>query len=153
MYRCQFCDSVVPPGTPAARVVLETRPALYLTVRSGGRTRSRRLDPATTEIEVWINQDKGTIRRPARLDELRDGLGTADGFFQLVDGSEIAREATACPACAAHHAVCRPTNPAPEPVPCLLQSRVRKRPKSAALLTLTRPGDRLPQRHAELAPV
>lgn len=29
MYRCQLCNTVVPPGVRANRVVLETRPAEY----------------------------------------------------------------------------------------------------------------------------
>jgi hypothetical protein len=29
MYRCQICNVVAPPGTPAERVVIETRAAEY----------------------------------------------------------------------------------------------------------------------------
>lgn len=29
MYRCQLCNAVVPPNTPAHRVVVETRPTEY----------------------------------------------------------------------------------------------------------------------------
>ena len=29
MYRCQICNTVVPPGNPAHEIVVETRPAVY----------------------------------------------------------------------------------------------------------------------------
>ena len=101
MIRCPLCDTVVPPRTPTHRVVLATRPALYLTIRQGGVSRSVRWDDSLSEIPVTLRTEARDMRRMARLDELRDGLGTVHGFYRVVPGIEIAREATVCPECAA----------------------------------------------------
>ena len=101
MYRCQLCDAIVPPLTPAHRVVVATRPAHYLTIRQGGSSRSVRWDDSLREIPVIVRTESRDVRRTARLDELRDGLGTVHGFYRVVTGVEIAREAQVCPACAA----------------------------------------------------
>ena len=100
MIRCPLCDTVVPPRTPTHRVVLATRPALYLTIRQGGASRSVRWDDSLTEIPVTLRTETRDVRRMVRLDELRGGLGTVHGFYRVVPGTEIAREATVCPQCA-----------------------------------------------------
>lgn len=71
MFICQVCGGVVPPRTPAARVVVHRRAKRY-----PRREKANRLPPGETDEK----------KRPA------DPGGT---------GWEIAKEAAACPDCAA----------------------------------------------------
>jgi hypothetical protein len=84
MYRCECCGRVVPPRTPCARLVAESRPVVYpyrakaipmVVKRDGKRKRVRLADPG--------------------------GVGW-----------QIARERRACPECAAGDRGPSPTSPA-----------------------------------------
>jgi hypothetical protein len=74
MYRCQVCGCVVPPRTPASRLVLATRPKRY-----PGRPKAHRVIrlSETNKLKVVLLDDPGG------------------------SGREIAREVLACPSCAA----------------------------------------------------
>jgi hypothetical protein len=72
MYRCDLCTTVVPPRTPAHRVVLETRLRHY-------PSRPRTFPPLDR-------------RERNKLEKWKDDPGGA--------GHETVREALACPACA-----------------------------------------------------
>lgn len=74
MFNCQICGAAVPPRTKAARIVLETRVRQY----------PKRFLPA----KVSLNGRRRKSDEPVVID--RGGRGT-----------EIVREANACPACAA----------------------------------------------------
>ena len=115
MYRCQLCDSIVPPLTPEHRVVLATRPSLYLLVHSEKQWTSWRFN-ARGEVEVRLKR-KGSRRfrvdpehrgleiLPARGTPFRisfhEGCAVLDEErFLLRPGTEVAAEARCCPACA-----------------------------------------------------
>lgn len=44
MYRCEACNTVVPPRTPAQKVVLETRPKTYRNLPKPKKAKKRRRD-------------------------------------------------------------------------------------------------------------
>ena len=75
MYRCQLCQAVVPPGTPAHRVVLERRVKQY---------------PYRPRANVVVIPPKDGKKKKT---EYRDDPGG--------EGAEIVKEVTACPQCAA----------------------------------------------------
>ena len=74
MFRCQVCSRCVPRGTPAHRLVLETRPRDY---------RYRR----AANVVIFLDA------RGKRKKKLIDDPGGT--------GREIVREAIVCPECAA----------------------------------------------------
>ena len=74
MFVCQLCGGVVPPRTPAARVVVHRRPKRYPLRREANRF--ARLDERGKRKE-YVTDDPGGV------------------------GWEIAREVLACPPCAA----------------------------------------------------
>lgn len=77
MFHCEICGAQVPPRTKAARIVLETRVRQYP---------KRYLPP-----KAGLNGRRRKSGEPVVID--RGGRGT-----------EIVREANACPACAARRA-------------------------------------------------
>lgn len=77
MFRCERCHSVVPAGTRETKLVLETRPKTYES--RGGMTRE-------------FPRSRRPMGRRARRAQAFDKGGT---------GSEIVREISVCPKCAA----------------------------------------------------
>jgi hypothetical protein len=78
MFRCELCDTIVPARTPATKIVLQTRPRTY-EPRGGDRNERR-----------GFRGRRGPRKRPP-FD--KGGVGT-----------EIVREASVCPRCAANAA-------------------------------------------------
>lgn len=76
MYRCQVCATVVPARVRASKVVVATRPKVY-EARAAERTEQR---------GRWVRG------RPPQRQQPMDKGG---------EGSEIVRELTMCPKCAA----------------------------------------------------
>lgn len=76
MFRCELCDSVVPAGTRATRVVISTRQKTY---ESRGQSPSGR-------------GGRGGGRRGGRTRKKEFDKGGS--------GTEIVREAAVCPKCA-----------------------------------------------------
>jgi hypothetical protein len=81
MYRCQMCDKVVPSGTRATKLVVATRERTY---------ESRGQDPRE--------------RRGARPFRGRRGPRKKKPYDKGGQGTEIVRELSVCPACAAANA-------------------------------------------------
>lgn len=57
MFRCQLCNSVIPPRTPSVRVTIESRPAEYPSrpkaqVQRAGRRARRFDDPGGAGYEI-----------------------------------------------------------------------------------------------------
>lgn len=75
MYRCQLCQTVVPPKQRSTKVVLKTRPRTY--------------DPRGTEAREFRGRGprRGMPRKRPQYD--KGGVGT-----------EIVQEAMVCPKCA-----------------------------------------------------
>lgn len=71
MYRCQICKTVVPPNTPATRLVVETR-----------------------EKEYPTTADRGPRGKKPRLNRYQQPADIGG------KGTEIVREIVVCPACA-----------------------------------------------------
>ncbi|HET6575446.1 MAG TPA: hypothetical protein VFG68_17720 [Fimbriiglobus sp.] len=82
MFVCHLCGGVVPPRTPAARVVVHRRPKRYPLRREANR--------------VVCLDEKG--KRKVRITDDPGGVGW-----------EIGREVLACPACAMHRQSCGQT--------------------------------------------
>lgn len=82
MYRCEICQRIVPPRTPATRVVLQTRLVQYPARHNANRLPSRKLSAARAR----------SIPRASHHDPRDDPGG---------HGYEIVKEARACPDCAA----------------------------------------------------
>lgn len=81
MFRCQMCDTVVPPGTRSTKVVVATRSRTY---------EPRGQDPRE--------------RRGGRSFRGRRGPRKRKPYDKGGEGTEIVRELSACPSCAAEHA-------------------------------------------------
>jgi hypothetical protein len=71
MFRCDLCARIVPARTPAARVVLETRPKVY-------------------PFRKHANWLRSTLPYESRKVQYNDPGGT---------GHETVREAVVCPTC------------------------------------------------------
>ena len=76
MYRCESCRAVVPPGTPAHRVVVETRAKEY---------------PFRTKVNPPCTPDSRRKRLRKKRDKWHDDEGG--------DGREIVREQQVCSSC------------------------------------------------------
>ncbi len=84
MFRCQLCQSVVPAGTRSTKVILVTREKTYGERGGGGRDAAR----------GGFRKRGGGGRRNASPKKNYDKGG---------QGTEIVREAMACPRCAEDH--------------------------------------------------
>lgn len=94
MFRCELCQTVVPPRQRATKIVLATRPRTY--AQRGREVRERFGRPPM--------RGRGPV--PKRPEYDKGGVGT-----------EIVREATVCPRCAAEHqAKLAAAPPPPHPV-------------------------------------
>ena len=71
MYRCDVCDSLVPPNTPSITIIVETRPRDY-----PHRGKAHWIPPTNGGKGKWIDDPGGA-------------------------GTEIVRELRVCAACAA----------------------------------------------------
>jgi len=94
-YRCEICGRVVPPSTPAARVVLAIRPRTYPYRHNAHRDPKTR-EPQRGKIERFTPQEVAAYieSRKGNSDPRDDSGGS---------GHEIAREVNACPECAVAH--------------------------------------------------
>lgn len=81
MYRCQLCDKVVPSNTRTTKLVVATRERVY---------EARGQDPRE--------------RRGARPFRGRKGPRKKKPYDKGGQGTEIVRELSVCPSCAATHA-------------------------------------------------
>lgn len=84
MFRCQLCQSVVPAGTRSTKVVLVTREKIYGERGGGGHAAAR----------GGFRKRGGGGRRNSTPKKDYDKGG---------QGTEIVREAMACPRCAEDH--------------------------------------------------
>lgn len=81
MFRCQMCDTVVPAGTRSSKVVMATRTRVY---------EPRGQDPRE--------------RRGGRSFRGRRGPRKKKPYDKGGEGTEIVRELSVCPKCAAENA-------------------------------------------------
>ena len=83
MFRCQLCQTVVPAGTRSTKVVLVTREKVYGERGGGGHAATR---------GGFRKRGGGGRRNTPKKNYDKGGVGT-----------EIVREAMACPRCAEDH--------------------------------------------------
>src|SRR5215469_16856316 len=88
-YRCEMCCQVMPPNTPATRVVLATHPSTY-PVRLNAHRDPIHHRPQRGEIHTLTPAEAGRFWSRRTRDPRDDAGGS---------GYEIVKEATVCPQC------------------------------------------------------
>jgi hypothetical protein len=71
MYRCDVCDSVVPPNTPTERVTVETRRVEY-----PHRSKVHWLPPKDGEKGKWVDDPGGTGVETVREQKVCEACAT-----------------------------------------------------------------------------